>query len=107
MASRIAPKISLPDRFGQRGKSQLRAPQRILLGGHVAVPKLISKDRIGFGPYPHHRLVASAFLIMIVGPLLVTLDNRGILIHRRDPLGLALLFIEPGNPPHQAALDLL
>src|SRR5258708_30025254 len=51
--------------------------------------------------------MAPAFLIMIVGGLLVALDDRRILIHRGNALGLARLFIEFGNPPDQAALHLL
>src|SRR5437867_7748274 len=44
----------------------------ILFGGHIAVPKLVGQDQIRFGPDRHHRLITPAFLIMIVGGLLVT-----------------------------------
>ena len=107
MTGRIAPEVALADALGQRCKRQLGARQRILLGGHVAIPKFVGQNQIRFGPHRHHRLIASPFIIMVIGRLLVTLNDRRVLIHGRNPLRLSLLFIQLGNPPHQATLYFL
>ncbi len=104
MTSLIPTKMAFLNRFGQRGKGQLGTAQRVLFGGHVAIPILIGQHQIGFRPHRHHRLIAPALLIMIIGGLLVTLDDRRILIDGGNALRLAMLFVQLGNPSHQPAI---
>src|SRR5882724_4041775 len=107
MTSRVSSKITLGNGLGQGRKSQLRARQGSLLGGHITIPKFIGQYQVGFGPYRYHRLIASSFFIVTVGRLLMTLNDRGVLIDSRYPLWLSLLLVQPGNPTHAAALHFL
>src|SRR6266403_478218 len=94
MTSRVSPKITLGNRLGQCCKSQLRAHQGSLFGGHIAILKLIGQYQVGFGPDDYHRLIASPFFIVTVGRLLVTLNDRRVLIDSRYPLRLSLLLVQ-------------
>ena len=94
MTGRIPPKILLGHHREQRRKRQ-----RSLLGRHMAVPKLIGHRQVRLRPHRHHRLVAPAFRVMVIGRLLVTFNDRRVLIDRSEPLRLTLLFLQLGNPP--------
>src|ERR1035437_2391179 len=107
VASRVSPEITLLDALGQRGKSQLGTVKRFLLGSHIAVSKLIGHYQIRFGPDRDHRLIASPLIIMSQRGLLVTFDNRGVLVHGGQVHRLSLLRVELGDPPHHASLDRL
>ena len=105
VAGRVAAEIARFDAGRQGGKSHPGARQRRLLRRHVAIPKLVGQHQVGLGPHRHHRLITPAPLIVAQGRFLVTLDNRGVLIHRGDPQGLPLFAVELGGPLHHSGLD--
>ena len=75
VAGGVAAKIALVNIFRQRGKGQLRAGERLLPGGHIAVAKLVGQHQIGFRPDRYHRLVASSAFIVRLRRRFVTLEK--------------------------------
>ncbi len=107
VAGGVAAKIALLNIFRQCGKGQLGAGERLLLGGHIAIAKLVRQHQIGFRPDRHHGLVASPSFIVRLRRRLVTLDNRRILVYRGDAQGGLLLGVELGDAAHHAGLHRL
>jgi hypothetical protein len=67
----------------------------------------IGQHQIGLCPYRHHRLIPTPSFVMRQRRLLVTLDNRRILIYGSHPLGLPLFLIAPCDIPNPTRLHIL
>src|ERR1043166_111267 len=107
MTGRVSPEIAFLDTLWQSRIGQLGTAQRLLLGAHIAVAELIGQHQIGFGPYRYHGLVASTIVIMRQCRLLVTFNDRGVLVNGGNAHRLSRLGVELGDPSDHAGLNRL